>query len=41
MSRGARRWTGRIIRDDWTIRARTGLSKPVGKVICNVTGETR
>jgi hypothetical protein len=41
MSRSARRWIGRIIRDDWTIRAGTGLNKPVGEVICNVTEDTR
>jgi hypothetical protein len=37
MSRGARRWTGRIVRDDWTMRAGTGLNKRVSEVICNVT----
>ena len=42
MSCGARRWTGRtwtgrIVRDDWTISAGNGLTKPVAGVVCNVT----
>ena len=38
MSRGARQPTGRIARDDWTMRAGTGLVKPVIGFFCNVTG---
>lgn len=38
MSRGARQPTGRIARDDWTMRAGTGSIKPVIGMFCNVTG---
>ena len=38
MSRGARQPTGRIARDDWTMRAGTGSIKPVIGIFCNVTG---
>ena len=38
MSREARQRIGRIARDDWTIRAGTGLFKPVVELFCNVTG---
>lgn len=38
MSRGARQPTGRIARDDWTMRAGTGSIKPVIGLFCNVTG---
>jgi hypothetical protein len=37
MSRGARQPTGRIARDDWTMRAGTGSIKPVIEMFCNVT----
>lgn len=38
MSRGAGQSTGRIARDDWTMRAGTGSIKPVIGMFCNVTG---
>ena len=38
MSRGARQPTGRIARDDWTMRGGTSLIKPVIGLFCNVTG---
>ena len=37
MSRGARQPTGRIARDDWTMRAGTGSIKPVIEMFCNFT----
>jgi hypothetical protein len=37
MSRGARRWTGRIVRDDWTNTAGNGLTKLIAWIVCNVT----
>jgi hypothetical protein len=38
MSRGAGQPTGRIARDDWTMRAGTGSIKPVIEMFCNVAG---
>jgi hypothetical protein len=41
MSRGARQSTGRIALEGWTIRAETGLNKPIEEILCNVTGGVR
>ena len=41
MSRSARQSTGRIDREDWTMRAENGLVKPVGEVFCNITDRNR
>jgi hypothetical protein len=41
MSRRARQTTGRIAREDWTMRAGNVLAKPVGEVFCNVAGFDR
>jgi hypothetical protein len=38
MSRGTGQPTGRIARDDWTMRAGTGSIKPVIGMFCNVIG---
>ena len=41
MSRSARRSTGRIAHEDWTMRVVIVLTKPVTEVFCNVTGGIR
>ncbi len=41
MSRSARQSTGRIDREDWTMRAGNGLIKRAGEVFCNITGRNR
>jgi hypothetical protein len=38
MSHGARQTTGRIAREDWTIRPKTRLNKPIAADLRNVTG---